>query len=146
MLAKGFSVPALQNPDLPQSISWLPLPVGWWWLLTVLLVCLLAFLLVRSARWYRNRWRREARVAIDHTTDVDSWLELIKRIHLVHQPRTLISQQIDPAMILHGVTLDSALHQQLCTRYCQQNNALSEADNQQMRQQMQRWLEALPDV
>lgn len=146
MLAKGFSVPTLQHPELPSAVSWFPLPEGWWWLLSVVLICLMAFLLVRAARWYRNRWRREARTLLHRVEDADSWLNLIKRIQLVHHPRALISEQSEPESILAELPLTETLRQQLCRRYCQADNHLSSADNQQLRQQIQRWLEALPDV
>lgn len=146
MLAKGFSVPELAHPALPPAVSWLPLPLGWWWLSGVLLLLILAYGLLRLARWRRNRWRREAEKALATMQNADDWLTLIKRVQLVHQPREQISASATPHRILNGVPLDEVLHQTLCKRYCQPDNQLTAETNQQLSRQLSRWLEALPDV
>ena len=67
---------------------------------------------------------------------VDSWLLLMKRILLVHQPREQVSGALDPAQWLPSVPLDNALRQRLCERYCQPDNQLSDADTARLRVQL----------
>lgn len=43
MLEKGFSVPELAVPALPQGFAWFPLPPGWWITGAVVLIALLLF-------------------------------------------------------------------------------------------------------
>lgn len=45
MLEKGFSIPELAEPILPEPPSWLPLPAGWLVMGGVLLIALLVFAL-----------------------------------------------------------------------------------------------------
>lgn len=146
MLAKGFSVPDLQHPALPGAVSWLPLPVGWYGLALVVVLAGLAYALLRLARWQRNRWRREARALLADTQRADDWIALIKRIQLVHQPRSHISASLRPATLLAGMPLDEELSQILCQRYCQPDNLLEVALNQRLSRQLTAWLEGLPDV
>jgi hypothetical protein len=82
MLEKGFTVPALSQPALPPSASWLPLPPGWWVVGMIVLATLSLYLFFRFARWRRNRWRREALATLVISHTVDSWLALIKQILL----------------------------------------------------------------
>ncbi|VDZ89000.1 Uncharacterised protein [Lelliottia amnigena] len=100
MLEKGFTVPDLLQPPLPEAISWFPLPVGWSVLGAVLVLLLLIVVLFRVARWRRNQWRRQAQSAIDATETVDRALGLIKQIRLVHQPRKQISTQVSPSGVV----------------------------------------------
>ncbi|WP_144838866.1 DUF4381 family protein [Leclercia adecarboxylata] len=146
MLEKGFTVPDLLQPPLPDAISWFPLPVGWSVLGAVLGLFLLLALLFRAARWRRNRWRRQAQAAIDATETVDRSLALIKQIQLVHQPRKQVSMQVSPAMLLQSVPLDADLRQALCDKYCQPDNQLKPGELQRLRLQLSRWLGELPDV
>ncbi|AWV25344.1 hypothetical protein CD187_03385 [Citrobacter youngae] len=146
MLEKGFSVPELAVPALPQSMSWFPLPSGWWLTGGVLLIALLLFALFRYARWRRNAWRREALAALHQPHTVDDWLALIKRILLMHQPRAAISQTLSPEQFLQQVTIDPDLRQQLHTRYCQPDNELDASHNARLQVQLQHWLEKLPYV
>ncbi|MEB6377859.1 DUF4381 domain-containing protein [Leclercia adecarboxylata] len=146
MLEKGFSVPELAVPPLPQSISWFPLPPGWWVAGAVVLILVLLLALFRFARWRRNAWRREALAALQQPHSVDGWLELIKRILLMHQPRAEISQTIRPEQLLQQVAIDNALRQQLCARYCQADNQLDARHNARLQLQLKNWLENLPYV
>lgn len=146
MLEKGFAVPELAEPVLPDSPSWFPLPPGWFVLSGIILVVLLIFFIIRVARWRRNLWRRQALTALAQPQTVDGWLLLIKRILLVHQPRALVSSALDPTQWLQGVPLDNALRQHLCERYCQPENQLDDADTARLRMQLRRWLEGLPHV
>jgi len=113
MLEKGFSVPELLLPALPQNISWFPLPPGWFVLGGVLLIALIIFLIFRLARWRRNLWRRQALASLQQPQSVDSWLALIKRILLMHQPRKSVSQTLSPEQLLEQVEIDAELRQQL---------------------------------
>lgn len=146
MLEKGFTVPTLAEPSLPGAPSWFPLPPGWWILGGILLVALLVIGLFRAAKWRRNRWRREALAAIAQPQSVDSWLLLMKRILLVHQPREVIAAQTDPARWLAQIPLDNALREELVQRYCHPNNQLSDVRTTALRAQLHTWLEGLPDV
>lgn len=146
MLAKGFSVPDLHHPALPEAIPWLPLPPGWTVLGVILLAALLVWLCFRLLRWRRNRWRREARRHIRQEQNADGWLAVIKRILLVHHPRQQISALDNPAQLLADVPLDHQIQQSLIGRYCQQDNRLDPAQNARLQQQLSRWLETLPDV
>ncbi|MEX3019327.1 DUF4381 domain-containing protein [Kluyvera sp. STS39-E] len=146
MLEKGFTVPELAEPVLPESPSWFPLPPGWFVLGGIILVALLIFLIIRIARWRRNLWRRQALIALNHPQTVDSWLLLMKRILLVHQPREQVSGSLDPAQWLRNVPLDNALRENLCERYCQPENQLSDADTARLRMQLRVWLKGLPHV
>lgn len=146
MLEKGFTVPDLLQPPLPDAVSWFPLPVGWSVLGVVLALFVLLFILFRTARWRRNRWRRQAQAAIDTTGSVDRSLALIKQIQLVHQPRKQVSEQVSPAILLQSVPLDADLRQALCDKYCQPDNQLEPGELQRLRLQLSRWLGELPDV
>ncbi|MFP2515687.1 DUF4381 domain-containing protein [Buttiauxella agrestis] len=146
MLEKGFSVPELLNPALPRSISWFPLPPGWFVLGGVLLIALIIFGLFRLARWRRNVWRREALAALQQPHSADSWLELIKRILLMHQPRSQISHTLSPEQLLQHVEIDADLRQQLSTKYCQPDNQLEANQNARLQTQLKHWLEKLPYV
>lgn len=146
MLEKGFTVPELAEPALPDSPSWFPLPPGWFALGGVILIVLLIFFIICLARWRRNLWRRQALTALTQPQTVDSWLLLMKRFLLVHQPRKQMSGALDPAQWLQHVPLDDAMRQHLCERYCQPENQLSDADTARLRMQLRTWLERLPHV
>lgn len=146
MLEKGFSIPELAEPLLPASPSWFPLPPGWFILSGVILAALLIFAVIRLARWRRNLWRRQALDAITQPHSVDSWIVLIKRILLVHHSRQAISASLDPARLLSEVPLDRDIRDQLCLRYCQPENDLSERETLRLRQQLRTWIEGLPYV
>lgn len=146
MLEKGFTVPNLAEPALPGAPSWLPLPVGWFFLGGILLLILMVWSIVRLARWRRNLWRREALSALSHPHSVDNWLLLITRVRLVHQPREVVSASLDPAQWLQDVPLDKSLREQLCERYCQQDNQIGEEETQRLRNQLRAWIEGLPYV
>lgn len=146
MLEKGFNVPALLLPALPQKISWFPLPPGWFVLGGVLLLVLLVYLLFRFARWRRNLWRREAQAALQQPHSADSWLELIKRILLMHQARSHISHTLSLQQLLQQVEIDNDLRQQLSDKYCQPDNQLDAAQNARLQSQLNTWLEKLPYV
>ncbi|EBX1371915.1 DUF4381 domain-containing protein [Salmonella enterica subsp. enterica serovar Newport] len=146
MLEKGFTVPELAEPALPDSPSWFPLPSGWFVLGGVILIVLLIFFIIHLARWRRNLWRRQALTALAQPQTVDSWLMLMKRVLLVHRPREQVSGALDPAQWLQHVPLDDVLRQHLCERYCQPENQLSDADTVRLRMQLRTWLEGLPHV
>jgi len=146
MLEKGFSVPELAVPALPQGISWFPLPPGWWVTGGVVLIALLLFAQFRLARWRRNAWRREARASLQQPHSVDGWLELIKRILLMHQPRASVSNAITPEQLLQKVDIDDDLRQQLSVRYCQPDNQLDAGRSARLQLQLKNWLEKLPYV
>ncbi|WP_428944166.1 DUF4381 family protein [Pantoea sp. FN060301] len=145
MLAKGFSTPALQHPALPESAAWFPLPPGWYVLGSLLLLAIAISAIGRLARYRRNRWRREARRQLAEQT-VDSWMTLIKRVLLVHHPRSKVSQWQTPGQLLAQTPLDEELRAALSLRYCQPENQLDRALQQRVAGQLGRWLESLPDV
>ncbi|AFJ48863.1 DUF4381 domain-containing protein [Shimwellia blattae] len=146
MLEKGFTVPNLAEPVLPEAPSWLPLPPGWLILGSALLLVLLIFLLIRVARWRRNLWRRQALHALTRPQTADDWLLLIKRVLLVHHPREQISAALNPDDWLQGVPLDDALRHALSRRYCQADNLLNDTDTARLRMQLRSWIEELPHV
>lgn len=146
MLEKGFSVPKLAVPPLPQSISWLPLPIGWWVMGAIVLIALMLFALFRFARWRRNAWRRQARAALQQNHSVDGWVTLIKRILLMHKPRAVISRALSPEHLLQLVEIDDDLRQQLSARYCQPDNQLDARQTARLQLQLKHWLEKLPYV
>ncbi|MCT4714255.1 DUF4381 domain-containing protein [Enterobacteriaceae bacterium H18W14] len=146
MLEKGFSVPELLQPALPQSPSWFPLPPGWFVLAAVLLIALLLFVLFRFARRRRNLWHRQAQAALQQPHSVDSWLALIKRILLMHQPRADVSRLLTPEQLLEQVNIDNDLRRQLSEKYCQPDNQLDASHNARLSAQLKSWLEKLPYV
>lgn len=146
MFEKGYAVPELLTPAPPPSPSWFPLPFGWLILLAIVVGLTALFLLIRYARWRRNRWRREALLALNHPHSVDSWMQLIKRVQLVHQPRQTVSQTLAPEAVLASLTLDADLRDQLIARYCRADNALSDRQTARLRDQLAQWLKELPHV
>lgn len=146
MLEKGFTVPLLLQPALPQAFSWFPLPAGWFVLAGGLLIAILLAALFRIARFRRNVWRRQAYSALRQTTYVDDWLALIKRILLMHHPREQISQDLTPQQLLRHVPLDDDLRCALSAKYCQPDNQLDERQSLRLKSQLRRWLEGLPYV
>lgn len=146
MLEKGFSVPELLNPALPQPASWWPLPPGWTALGAVLLAAVGIFLILRLARWRRNLWRRQALQQLGQPHSVDGWMALIKRIQLIHLSRKEVSGRLTPQALLQDVPIDAEIRQLLSERYCQPDNALSDRHNSQLQQQLSRWLRGLPHV
>lgn len=146
MLEKGFSVPELAVPALPQSISWFPLPPGWWVTGGVLLAALVVYGMFRLARWRRNAWRRDALAALQQIHSVDSGFELIKRTLLIHQPRAVVSQTRSPEQLLRLVDIAPDLREQLIAKYCQPDNQLDATDTARLQAQLKHWLEALPHV
>lgn len=146
MLEKGFAVPDLLQPALPAPASWFPLPFGW--LILGILTCasLALYLLFYLASWRRNRWRREAFSAMQRAQNVDSWLCLIKRVLLIHQPRAAISRDNAPESILRYVPVDEDLRHLLCSKYCQVENQLDDNQTVRLRTQLTHWLEGLPNV
>lgn len=146
MLEKGYSVPELLQPALPQTISWFPLPPGWLALGIVLLIAILIFLLFRLGRWRRNLWRRQALASLQQPHNADGWLALIKRILLMHQPRAAVSHTVRPEAFLTQVEIDNDLRQALNEKYCQRDNELDARQNARLQSQLQAWLEKLPYV
>ncbi|HAT1622026.1 TPA: DUF4381 family protein [Raoultella planticola] len=146
MLEKGFTVPALSTPALPPSPSWFPLPPGWLVLGSLLLAVLAVYLFFRMARWRRNRWRREALSVVETSHGVDDWVNLIKQVLLVHQPRATVSQLLTAESLLGQVPLDRDLSELMCARYCQRENQLAADDESRLRARLTQWLQELPDV
>jgi hypothetical protein len=146
MLEKGFTVPALSQPALPPSPSWFPLPPGWLVLGSLVLAVLVVYLFFRYARWRRNRWRRDALARLPASHSVDNWMNLIKQVLLVHQPRAIVSNSLTAESLLQHVPLENELQQQLCARYCQRDNQLDDAQETRLRLQLTQWLKELPDV
>ncbi|ORM72136.1 DUF4381 family protein [Pantoea rwandensis] len=145
MLAKGFSTPELGHPALPSDPSWFPLPVGWEVLGVILSMLLLGTVLVFSARYRRNRWRREAQKLLPQQS-VDDWMVMIKRVLLVQHSRETVSQWHTPEQLLAQTSLDAELQVQMCRRYCQPDNQLDTRTNAQVATQLRQWLESLPHV
>lgn len=146
MLEKGFTVPELDLPALPQAVSWFPLPPGWLYLGAIILAIVFIALFLWFARWRRNLWRRQAQALLKQPHNADSWLTLIKRVLLTHQPRSDISRERLPEQLLRAVPVDEDLRQQLSARYCQPDNELDEHDDARLRVQLSRWIEGLPHV
>ncbi len=90
--------------------------------------------------------RREALLALNHPHTVDSWMQLIKRVQLVHQPRQTVSQTLAPEAVLVSLTLDADLRNQLIARYCRADNALNDQQTARLRAQLAQWLKELPHV
>lgn len=146
MLEKGFTVPELLQPALPQAFTWFPLPPGWWVLGGSLLAMILVVVVFRLARWRRNVWRRQAHTALLQTHNVDDWLTLIKRLLLMHHPREQVSQDLTPEQVLQRVPLDDDLRRLLSEKYCQLDNQLEDGQSLRLQSQLRRWLEGLPYV
>ncbi|ROS22371.1 DUF4381 family protein [Raoultella terrigena] len=146
MFEKGYVVPALRDPVLPPAASWFPLPLGWDLLICGLLLLAIALCITRYARWRRNRWRREALGALAQPQTIDSWLQLIKRIQLVHRPRQEMSRALAPKAVLAPIAIDDDLRRQMIARYCRADNALSDEQSARLRRQLARWLKELPNV
>lgn len=146
MLDKGFTVPDLALPPLPQPVSWLPLPDGWYWLAACLALGAGVWGLLRVARWRRNRWRREASALARNLDNADEWLVVVRRILLVHHPRAEVSRLQGVEAVLAQVPLDADLVTVLAEKYCQPDNRLPEPVNARIRGQIAQWLEEIPDV
>ena len=146
MFEKGYRlVPELLRPRCPRP-QLVSLPIGWLILLAIAVGLAALFLLIRYARWRRNRWRREALLALNHPHTVDSWMQLIKRVQLVHQPRQMVSQTLAPEAVLASLMLDADLRDQLIARYCRADNALNDHQKARLRAQLAQWLKELPHV
>lgn len=146
MLEKGFQVPILLEPALPPRAGWAPLAPGWMLLALLILALTLLFALRRLARWRRDSWRREAYALLATQQTADGWIALIKRILLVHTPRDAERLRVDPELLLAPLPVDEALRRQLCQKYCQRDNRLTDRHNQQLQAQLGRWLRELPYV
>ncbi|HAT1610744.1 TPA: DUF4381 domain-containing protein [Raoultella planticola] len=146
MLEKSFAVPDLIQPALPPQVSWFPLPEGWLVSGAILAIILSLLIFFRIARWRRNLWRREAYALIQENMNVDSWLQLIKRILLIHLPRSVVSKDMAPVSFLRHVPVDDDLSILLNSKYCQRDNFLDDNQASRLRTQIMCWLEDLPDV
>jgi len=103
---EGRNLPQLMElmHDLarPEPVTWLPQTAGWWVLAGWLLVIGSLAIGYASARWYRNRYRREALgllKAIESGTDIGAAgpeiASVLKRTALVAYPRLEVAS-------LHG--------------------------------------------
>lgn len=45
---------------LPEQVSWWPLAIGWWWLLSAIVICAGFVAMRRWHRWQQSSYRREA--------------------------------------------------------------------------------------
>ena len=83
----------------PLPVSWWPPAPGWWVLLGLGLLGLLA-LAVRGWRsWQANAYRRVALAEIEQATDVFTIAQILKRTALVAYPRTNIAELTGAAWI-----------------------------------------------
>ncbi|WP_251359247.1 DUF4381 domain-containing protein [Kangiella sp. TOML190] len=88
----------LKDVRLPTEVSWWPLAIGWWLLLSILLALLLA-IVIRAYRRYKKH--RMSKLAIQELDEIeankpDNWLMelevLLKRAALSYFPATKIAQ------------------------------------------------------
>jgi Ca-activated chloride channel family protein len=74
----------------PESIPLVPQTIGWLVLLIVVIVATLAIVVVVRRRYRRNAYRREA-LEIVNDTPLAELPALVKRVALVHAPRSDIA-------------------------------------------------------
>ena len=96
ILNKMFMVPKdLAELSDPQTISFIPVTPGWYWLFGILTVVIVALGVRHYQRKRRDLWRREALTLLQDfevAGEVHNLPMLIKRVLLVHVPRAELSQ------------------------------------------------------
>jgi hypothetical protein len=93
----------LADVVVPPPVSWTPQTIGWWVLAGVLLLVLLWILVASARRWHANRYRRAALAELraldarlrqragDTALIVDALPELLKRTALAAWPREKVA-------------------------------------------------------
>lgn len=88
------SIDQLREMGLPAPVSYAPQTWGWWLLLGLLLIALLAWVAQRLWQWRRDRYRREALQRLEQLQASSETLEalrelpeLLKRVALSMPPR-----------------------------------------------------------
>lgn len=96
ILNKMFMVPKdLAELADPQSISFMPVTPGWYWLFSIVAIVLAVVAFRRYQQKRRDLWRREALSLLQDLEvagEVHHLPVLIKRVLLVHVPRAELSQ------------------------------------------------------
>jgi hypothetical protein len=78
----------------PSPVSWWPLAIGWWFLLTVVGLIALVVAFHRYRQWRANAYRRaglRALQVIRGTEDLAAISELLKRVALAAYPRSQVA-------------------------------------------------------
>ena len=96
ILNKMFMVPQdlAELPD-PQTVSFMPQTPGWYWLFGFITVVVVALGIHHYLRKRRDLWRHEALELLDNlelTSKAHQLPVLIKRVLLVHVPRSQLSR------------------------------------------------------
>jgi len=153
------SLDNLQDIILPQAVSWWPLATGFWLLLALLLVWVLAIAICFSIRYQKNAYRREAlkylgRIELQlvspagRSTALSEMAILLKRVALSVYDRSEVAQLssddwlqfLDKTGRTHAFTGSAAA---VLGRVNWQNGAadkLSEKDLDSIKRTVRRWI------
>ena len=99
ILNKLFSLPDLVELPDPPAVSMWPQTVGWYWLAFFMLAGIVVSGFLQYRKWHEDLWRREALAELDHiqqSSHVKQLPTLIKRVLLMHLPRTEVNRYSGP--------------------------------------------------
>ncbi len=163
ILNKMFMVPKdlAELPD-PQGISFMPVTPGWYWLFSILMVVVVALAIRYYLRERRDLWRREALSLLQElevAEEVHNLPALIKRVLLVHVPRTELSQSSGNAWLGQVNRINDTLGvsreqidfangpaQYLSDVAYRCNHDLSESELTALFSMVRQWIKELPHV
>ena len=113
ILNKMFMVPRdLAELTDPQSMSFMPVTAGWYWLFSILTIAVIVLGFRHYYRKRRDLWRREALSLLQDLEvagEVQNLPVLIKRVLLVHVPRAELSQASGSAWLKQVNRINSQL-------------------------------------
>ena len=91
MNQEAGSLDRLADIVVPESISWWPPAIGWWVLLSVLLLAVIASAFVLYRRWQRDAYRRQALFELQTANSHRQINQILKRTALQVFPRAEIA-------------------------------------------------------
>ncbi len=110
----------LHEVSLPDPVSWWPQTIGWLVLLLILLVVVGFYAWLRLQRWWHNRYRREALLALaklnpQDTEMPDKLYQLYKLVlnHLDAHNRGLFGQALLQRLDLYVISTEFSHHDEL---------------------------------
>ena len=163
ILNKMFMVPKdLAELTDPQSISFMPVTPGWYWLFGLLLTVALILGFRHYYRKKRDLWRREALALlndIEVAGEAHRLPVLIKRVLLVHVPRAELSQASGRAWLeqVNRINAKLGMNQKqidfahgpashLSDIAYRSNQDIPETELTSLYSLLRQWIKELPDV